>query len=141
MMDFRSVIVRLAASGLLAACSNPYYSSVRMQMPGGYAVTTVQKADSQEACRASSRTYIKSMEASCPDCKVQSFSCGMSLGGEEQALWSDQAIAQYSVSSRTTRVLLAGPEPLTKPVCDQLARDISAKGMPATCIPPGQARK
>jgi len=112
-----------------------------MQMPGNYLVSTVQTTESQEACRAASKSYINSIQQGCAECKVQSFSCGTALAGDEKALWSDAPIPQYSVSSESTRVLFAGPEQSTKPVCDQVAREMSAKGMPATCVPPGQTRK
>ena len=122
-------------------CSTPYYSTVRMQMPGNYTITTVQKTESLEACRAASKTYMNSMQQGCPTCKVESFSCGSALGDQETALWGDATLEQYSVTSAETRMLLTGPENVTKPVCDKLASEITAKGMAASCIPPGQARK
>ncbi len=139
-MKTRALLIGAVAAAGLMGCSTPYYSTVRMQMPGNYTVTTVQKTESLEACRAASKTYMSSMQQGCPTCKVENFSCG-ALGEEEKPLWSDASLPQYSVKSTETRMLLNGPEQVVKPICDQLAREISAKGMAASCIAPGQARK
>jgi hypothetical protein len=87
--------------------------------------------------RATIEEYIQSSRAPAESAEL----LRSALGGDEKALWSNDPIPQYSVLAGDTRVLLVGAEQVTKPVCDQLVREISAKGMTATCVPPGQPRK
>jgi hypothetical protein len=129
--------------GMAAAQSSAYsnyFSVIRMQMPDKYSLVTVQKKPTENICRNAMNEFLKEMSAKCPDCKVRSARCETRPSGPEKALLSNDPLKNYSISAGDTRLLLDGKEEITRLQCEQMARELSTKGVQAVCHPPGKPR-
>jgi hypothetical protein len=127
------------AAAQTSAYSN-YFSVVRMQMPEKYSLVAVQKKSTENICRNAMNEFLKEMSAKCPDCKVRSARCETRPAGPERALLTNDPLKNYSISAGDTRLLLDGKEDVTRPQCEQMARELSTKGVQAVCNPPGKPR-
>jgi hypothetical protein len=132
-------LVSLAAAAILG-CSpqSDYYSVVRTDMPGGYTMTSIQKAESYQACDSQTRGTIARVKSICAECGVRSSTCETSLGVSEKALWEGGPVKQYSITSAGTKMLFSGSEQVVRDVCGKMAQQATAQGAIATCVAPGQ---
>jgi hypothetical protein len=139
-MNFRWAF--LCAACALAGCgSEPNYTVIRMQMPGGYTATTVQHNDSLDACLKAAQRIVQPVRATCPGCQIEFSRCERRLSGQDALLWSSDAMDHYSVNADPMRVFFTGQTNMAKAVCERTAAEISKTGRTARCFPPGQPRK
>jgi hypothetical protein len=132
----------LCVACLLAGCgSEPNYTVIRMQMPGGYTTTTIQRNDSLDACLKAAQRIVAPVRAACPQCDIEFSRCERRLSGQDALLWSDDAMDHYSVNADPMRAFFSGQTSMAKAVCERTAADISRTGRAARCFPPGQPRK
>lgn len=131
-------LAALALAGSAFAADN--YAVVRTRMPDNLGVTSVQKTADAAACRKAKDDYVKEMRAKCPTCKVESSSCTTKLSGAAKDLEGSGPLKNPSITAGDTRLLLTGASAKTAPACEQMAKELSAKGVTASCVAPGKAR-
>ena len=139
-MTTRLLIGFIASLVSASAFAEGQYSVVRVQMPDQYSVISIQKTADNAICRKANADYVKEMRAKCPTCKVQSARCETALKGSAAALMTKRSLKSYSVTAGDTRLLVSGKEDKARPACEQLAKELSAKGVSASCVAPGQQR-
>ena len=142
-MNVGKMICAVLTAGIVAGCSEPtqpvYYPVSRTSMPGGYSLVAIQQPAVKDACEAANARYVAPMKA-CAECKVEYSGCDASLAGVEKALVAGEPVAQYSLSAGPLRMLINGPDQVSKVVCEQMVGDLGKKGTTASCVAPGTKR-
>lgn len=133
----------IVSIALLVSCSKQeptvFYPVVRAAMPGGYSLTAVQQSTNKDTCIKTNDRFSAPLKATCPECKIEFSGCEPTLSGAVKDMMAGEPLAQYSIAAGSMRILLGGPDSVTKPVCEKMAADLAGKSPgKASCIVPAK---